>query len=89
MTAMSLRPNSLPDEGLVEDLQDLLGDQFVSADETTRIAYSRDMWPRSLIRQRFGSVDSPPGVVVWPGDAEQVGAVVRLAAKAGVPVITR
>ena len=87
MTTMSLRPNSLPDEGLVEDLQDLLGDQFVSADETTRIAYSRDMWPRSLIRQRFGTVDSPPGVVVWPADAEQVGAIVRLAVKAGIPVI--
>ncbi len=84
---MSLRPSSLTDEGFIRKLEDLCGSGYVSTSEPARIAYARDMWPRSLIRQRFGSIDSPPGAVVWPGDEEQVAGVVRLAGKAGVPVI--
>lgn len=84
---MSLRPSALTDDGLLDGLSDLVGHQHVSTTEPDRIAYARDMWPRCLIRQRLGSVDSPPWVVVWPGDPDEVAAVIRLASEARVPVI--
>ncbi len=84
---MELRPTALDDDGLIDALAGLLGPEHVSTAAPDRIAYARDMWPRSLIRQRLGSIDSPPAAVVWPADAAEVAAVVRLAADAGQPLI--
>jgi alkyldihydroxyacetonephosphate synthase len=77
----------LPDPGLVGKLECICGIGNVSVNQPDRIAYSRDMWPRSLIRQRGGILDHPPDAVVWPQTAEQVSEVVRLARKAGLPII--
>jgi alkyldihydroxyacetonephosphate synthase len=77
----------LPDPGLVGKLERICGSGGVSVSEPDRITYARDMWPRSLIRQRGGTVDSPPDVIVWPQTAKQVSEVVRLARKAGLPVV--
>ena len=77
----------LPDPGLVGKLERICGAGGVSVNEPDRIAYSRDMWPRSLIRQRLGTVDSPPDAIVWPQTADQVSEVVRLARKVSLPVV--
>lgn len=77
----------LPDPGLVGKLERICGGGNVSVSQPDRIAYSRDMWPRSLIRQRGGILDHPPDVIVWPETPGQVSDVVRLARKAGLPVV--
>jgi alkyldihydroxyacetonephosphate synthase len=77
----------LPDPGLVGKLERICGAGNVSINEPDRIAYSRDMWPRSLIRQRSGILEHPPDLIVWPETVLQVSDVVRLAQKAGLPVV--
>jgi len=72
---------------LVEKLRKICGPEHVSVAEPDRIAYARDMWPRSLIRQRAGFVDHPPDAIVWPADPQQVSQVVKLASSEGLPVI--
>jgi len=76
-----------PPAPLLAALRAEIGEAHVSTREVDRLACARDMWPRSLIRQRAGAFDHPPAVVVWPGDEAQVAAVVRLAGAHGVPVV--
>src|SRR5262249_19075459 len=60
----------------------------VSQDSADRLAYARDLWPRSLIGLREGEASPfPPDVVVWPESADEVAAVIRLAIARGVPVV--
>jgi alkyldihydroxyacetonephosphate synthase len=59
----------------------------MSVQEPERIAYARDMWPRSLIRQRAGFIDCPPDMVVWPGTQGEVMQVVALARELALPLI--
>jgi alkyldihydroxyacetonephosphate synthase len=84
---MSLFEPILPDPGVIQKLNNVCQPEFVSVRETDRVAYARDMWPRSLIRQRGGTLDHPPDVVVWPKDAEEVAGVVRIASETNLPVI--
>jgi len=73
---------------VAKDLERMLGVQAVSREERDRLAYSRDMWPRSLILLRSG-VDRvyAPDLVVWPGSVEEVAGVVGYASKRGLPVV--
>jgi len=84
---MPLLEPVLSDADTVARLSKVVKPGQVSVSEPDRIAYARDMWPRSLIRQRSGSLDHPPDVVVWPADAEEVAAVVRVARDVRLPVI--
>ncbi|HOX46650.1 MAG TPA: FAD-binding oxidoreductase [Myxococcota bacterium] len=72
---------------LLSALRAKLGEEHVSTREEDLLACSRDMWPRSLIRQRAGAIEHPPAAVVWPGDEAQVAEVVRLAGAHGAPVV--
>jgi alkyldihydroxyacetonephosphate synthase len=58
----------------------------VSTDSTVRAEASRDWWPGAMIWATDGQVPGLAGVVVTPGDAEQVAAVLRLCDAAKVPV---
>lgn len=58
----------------------------LSTDGADTAAVAHDLWPRALIRRRAGEVLAPPDCVVWPSTAEQVAAVLRTCAGAGVPV---
>lgn len=72
----------------VDDLRKVVGDRWVSMDTADLLAYSRDLWPRSLIQLRSGKhTVHPPAAVVWPGSVDQVGAVVRLLVAAGAPIV--
>lgn len=84
---MSLLEPVLADPKIVDKLRDVCGPEHVSSKEPDRIAYARDMWPRSLIRQRAGFLDHPPDIIVWPGNPEQVAQLVKIAGRAGLPVI--
>ncbi len=84
---MGLKTSKLNDHDIIDKLERALGTEHVSIADPTRMAYSRDMWPRSLLRQRLGSVDKPPWVVVWPANSIQVAQVVDLANEYGIPII--
>ncbi len=84
---MSLLEPVFSDPATVDELASVCGRDHVSVLETDRIAYARDMWPRSLISQRGGSLDRPPDVIVWPADAGQVAEVVRVARRARLPLV--
>lgn len=84
---MRLSPSKLLRPEIMQDLERVLGPEHVSYSDSTRIAYSRDMWPKSLLRQRLGAIDKPPSVVVWPGNTQELMLVLRLAQEHQVPVI--
>jgi len=84
---MSLLEPVFSDSATVNELVSACGHDHVSVMEPDRIAYARDMWPRSLISQRGGSLDRPPDVIVWPANTEQVAKVVRVARRTRLPLI--
>ena len=74
---------------LERDLAKIVGDKRVSMRDSDLDTYSRDMWPRLLIAvYATGSADTPrPHVVVWPENAREVTAIVRVARTHGVPIV--
>jgi FAD/FMN-containing dehydrogenase len=50
-------------------------------------AASRDCSPAALLWAQARMISHPPDVVAWPEEAEQVAALIRLAAGRGVPVV--
>lgn len=76
------------DVKLRRELEAVVGKAWVSADPADQLAYSRDLWPKSLLWLRAGRhTVHPPQAVVWPGSVTEVQAVVRLLARHGVPLI--
>ncbi len=73
---------------LRSDLAALVAGGRASDDEADRVAYARDLWPRQQITTRAGDpAIAPPAVVVWPGDVEEVAAILRYARERGLPVV--
>jgi alkyldihydroxyacetonephosphate synthase len=72
---------------LLAGLAAALGAEHVSTTVSDRLANSRGVWPVELKQARRATLPLLPACVVWPGDAQQVSAVLRLANEAGVPVI--
>lgn len=72
---------------LLADLAQVLGDEHVSTAVTDRLANSRGVWPIELKQAARAKLPLLPAAVVWPGDTQQVSAVLRLANAAGVPVV--
>jgi alkyldihydroxyacetonephosphate synthase len=76
------------DVKLRRELEAVVGKAWVSDDPADQLAYSRDLWPKSLLWLRAGRhTVHPPQAVVWPGSVADVQAVVRLLARAGVPLV--
>ena len=69
--------------GLARDV----GAANLSTAPPDRIAYSRDLWPRSQLDRLAGDPPVRPSCVVWPGSPEEIAAVVRRCASAGVPIV--
>lgn len=65
---------------LLRPLAEIVGEEYVSDDDFVLYSYSRDSSP---FPERI------PGVVVRPGSTEEVSAVVALANRTGIPVISR
>jgi alkyldihydroxyacetonephosphate synthase len=75
------------DSRLLDALAAALGAEHVSTTLPDRLANSRGVWPVELKQARRSELPSLPACVVWPSDAQQVAAVLRLAAEARVPVV--
>jgi len=60
---------------LLADLAAALGAEHVSTTVSDRLANSRGVWPIELKQARVPGLPPLPACVVWPGDAQQVGAV--------------
>ncbi len=84
---MALLPRPAAPAALVVDLARIVGAGSVSTADADRFAYSRDAWPRDLLRIRSGEVPCAPSCVVWPDNREEVAKVLELAARLGVPVV--
>src|SRR5688500_10967846 len=70
------------------DLARLVGDGAVSQSPADRLAYSRDLWPRALLRLRAGHPsETPPVAIVWPSDVAALQRLARFADKRGVPLV--
>src|SRR4051794_27770068 len=69
-----------PATDLLPRLEQVVGAEHVRADAGSLLTYATDATP--LERGR-------PDVVVFPGSAEEVAAVIRLAGERGVPVVPR
>ncbi len=77
---------SLPVE-LRADLEDAVGERFVSTDALDRVVHGRGKSMRDLIRQRRGDLPRLPDVVVRPGSEEEVTATVQAALRADAVLI--
>lgn len=74
--------------GLDQDLARIVGADAVSSTPADRLAYSRDMWPRALLRLRAGHPsETPPQAIVWPKSVAQLQAIARFGAKRGLPLV--
>jgi alkyldihydroxyacetonephosphate synthase len=78
-------PN-LPPE-LRADLEEAVGDRFVSTDALDRVVHGRGKSLRDLIRQRRGELPRLPDVVVRPGSEDDVTAAVQAAMRADAVLI--
>jgi alkyldihydroxyacetonephosphate synthase len=75
------------DPALVADLKAAVGAEHVSTAISDRLANSRGVWPIELKQARGPGLPPMPAAVVWPGDAAEVSAVLRLVNTAGVAVV--
>lgn len=65
----------------------IVGARHVSTAAADRLAYARDVYPPVLAAMRTGGAGHPPDVVVRPGSALEVAAVLRLAGELHIPVV--
>jgi alkyldihydroxyacetonephosphate synthase len=72
---------------LLEALRADLGARHVRVAGVDRVAYARDLWPRTQLDRLVGEAPTLPDAIVWPGTTAEVARVVRLCAEAGVPIV--
>jgi len=73
--------------GLRAELEQSVGESFVSEDPLDRVVHSRGKSLRDLIRQRNGDLARLPDVIVRPADEDQVSATVQAALSADAVLI--
>ncbi|HEX5691281.1 MAG TPA: FAD-dependent oxidoreductase, partial [Roseiflexaceae bacterium] len=72
---------------LASELADIVGPQFVSSQASDRLIYTGDWsWMSQMWLDR-GEQPPLPDVIVHPGSAEEIGRVLRVAARHNVPVV--
>lgn len=71
---------------LVSELRDVLGPDAVADGMPERLA-AHAVFPPELLRIKRGEFSHLPALVVRPSSAEEVAAVIRIAARFGVPVV--
>src|SRR3954449_11994637 len=80
-------PEPALDDDLRAALEAAVGPTHVSTDALDRVVHARGKSLRDLIRQRRGEFGRLPDVVVWPGNEDEVAAVMRAALDADAVVI--
>jgi alkyldihydroxyacetonephosphate synthase len=69
------------------ELEEAIGESFVSSDPLDRVVHSRGKSLRDLIRQRHGDLARLPDVIVRPGDEKEVSAIVQAVLRADAVLI--
>lgn len=88
VSAMSDLTSDAASDSLFSALAGIVGDKRVSMLSQDLRVYSRDMWPRLLIRrQHGGAIEHLPHAVVWPHSTREVASIVRMARKLKMAVI--
>ncbi|MFO8057599.1 MAG: FAD-binding oxidoreductase [bacterium] len=72
---------------IIKKLEEAVGGDNISARRLDKGIYSRDLWPRNTMLVQLLELPAPPEVVVWPGNVDEVRAVVNIAREAGAPLI--
>lgn len=72
-----------PIDGLSEHVPDLT----LSRDAADLFAYTRDLWPRELIRLRNAAPRDLPAAVVWPRSTAEIVALVQYARAEGIALL--
>jgi alkyldihydroxyacetonephosphate synthase len=70
-----------------ERLVDVVGAEHVRDDRLARVSHAAGRGYHDLVRLRAGDASGAPDAVVYPGDAEEVAAVLRACAQDGVAVV--
>ncbi|HUA48450.1 MAG TPA: FAD-binding oxidoreductase [Solirubrobacteraceae bacterium] len=83
---LDVRAPNLPIE-LRAELEEAVGEAFVSSDPLDRVVHSRGKSLRDLIRQRHGDLARLPDVIVRPAGEEEVVATVQAALNADAVLI--
>lgn len=73
---------------IIDELKSIVGEKHVSTSLVDRLVCSRDLWFPMLFKTLKGELWPTADVVVWPGSAEEVSEVLKLANKRRVPVVT-
>jgi alkyldihydroxyacetonephosphate synthase len=69
------------------ELEEAVGESFLSSDRLDRVVHSRGKSLRDLIRQRHGEVARLPDVIVRPADEDEVSATVQAALRSDAVLI--
>jgi alkyldihydroxyacetonephosphate synthase len=73
--------------GLRGELEQAVGEAWVSSDPLDRVVHSRGKSLRDLIRQRLGELARQPDVIVRPANEDEVSATVQAALRADAVMI--
>ncbi len=84
--AVTLPPVGVTDE-VVHDLTAVVGAEHVHTDDESRRLRTRGKSTPDLLKARAGDLSDAPDVVVRPGDADQVQALLEVASRHGVAVV--
>lgn len=84
---MSSRSAPLSKAGC-DELAAIVGPRWVRTTYPDRLAYQNDCWPRGIILSRGRRLDHHlPSAIVWPGDEQEVVAIVDWARRRSVPIV--
>jgi len=72
---------------VVENLQAVVGKEWVSTRGVDRIAYSYDVWPVITNQVHRGDVPYWPEIIVWPKTPDDVQAVLQIASEHQLPIV--
>jgi len=72
---------------IIEQLKRICGEEGVSYREQDRISYARDCSTSSLLLIHDHLVPTPPDVIVWPRNTQEVSRVLKLAHEKHIPLV--
>jgi alkyldihydroxyacetonephosphate synthase len=84
--SIEINPSRI-EEAALKELRRIMGPANVSVADVDRMAYGRDMWPRTLLWLSEGKVNYVPDCIAWPERTGQILEIFSLAKKLGMPVI--
>lgn len=85
-SSIALSPSTLT-ASVLTDLQEICGTEHVSTADSDRIIHSGGKSTPDLLRIRAGKVHSTPDAVLFPGDSEEIKAILDVCVAHGIAVV--